>query len=133
LAADRRMLVDEQVDDLKLAVSEACTNAVEAHRRAGTGVPIRVLVFEMADRIEVHVIDHGGGFDPLSLPPHPRVTDPDRLNFERGLGVPLIRSLVDEVEFTRSGPGMTVRMVLFSSALAIAPAEPLPQVGRDDP
>ena len=32
VASSRRALADERVDDLKLAVSEACTNAIEANR-----------------------------------------------------------------------------------------------------
>jgi serine/threonine-protein kinase RsbW len=120
VVATRRTLIDERVDDLKLAVSEASTNAIEAHQAHGYAGPIRVSVFEAADRIEVHVADHGGGFDPAVLPPHPPVTDPDRLNFERGLGIPLIRSLMDEVEFIPSDTGMVVRMVLFGGAVDLA-------------
>ena len=42
-------------------------------------------------------------------------TDPDRLNFERGLGIPLIRSLVDDVRFESSGTGTAVWMTLFGA------------------
>ncbi len=31
IAASDSTLADERIDDLKLAVSEACTNAIEAH------------------------------------------------------------------------------------------------------
>jgi serine/threonine-protein kinase RsbW len=113
LASARRNLADERIDDLKLAVSEACTNAIEAHRLVGSSDRIRVQVFEGDERLEVQLSDHGPGFDPASLPEHPPVTDPDRLNFERGLGIPLIRTLVDHVEFLPSEKGTIVRMVLF--------------------
>ena len=59
------------------------------------------------------VVDQGHGFDPDDLLIHPPPTDPDRLNFERGLGIPLIRILVDDVEFRSSPQGTTVRMVVF--------------------
>ncbi len=62
--------------------------------------------------LEVRIEDRGGGFDPSTLPEHPPVTDPDRLKFERGLGIPLIRSLVDEVEIKSSSAGTAVRMVM---------------------
>ncbi len=68
---------------------------------------------ESGDRLEVQVEDRGPGFDPRALPEHPPVTDPDRLNFERGLGIPLIRSLVDEVAFVPAERGMSVRLVMF--------------------
>ena len=61
----------------------------------------------------VSVDDRGEGFDPTSLPEHPPVTDPERLNFERGLGIPLIRTLVDEVAFDSSDDGTSVTMTLY--------------------
>jgi hypothetical protein len=56
--------------------------------------------------------DEGGGFDPAALTPHPDVTKPARLQFERGLGIPLMRELADQVEFRHEGGGTTVRLVL---------------------
>ncbi len=113
LATARRNLADERIDDLKLAVSEACTNAIEAHRAARTSQPVTVQIWEADERLEVRVNDHGAGFDPHDLPEHPPVTDPDRLNFERGLGIPLIRTLVDTVDFLPLGDGTSVVMTLF--------------------
>ena len=113
LASSRRALADDRIDDLKLAVSEACTNAIEAH--ADDDIDERVIVRwrEDDDRLEVSVQDRGSGFDPNELPEHPPVTDPERLNFERGLGIPLIRTLVDEVSFDPSEHGTAVHMVMF--------------------
>ncbi len=115
LASARRELADERLDDLKLAVSEACTNAIEAHAAAAHLGPIGVRVWEANERLEVHIEDQGGGFDPQALRAPPEVTDPDRLNFERGLGIPLMRSLVDDVRFFRSagGAGTTVRLTIY--------------------
>ena len=116
LAASDSFLADERVDDLKLAVSEACTNAIEAHDAAGTEerVVVRCRTDDVA--VEVCVEDRGRGFDPAELPDHPPVTDPDRLKFERGLGIPLIRALVDEVEFSATGQGTAVRLVMRQGA-----------------
>jgi serine/threonine-protein kinase RsbW len=113
LATARRNLADQRVDDIKLAVSEACTNAIEAHAAAGVDEPVTVRVVEGDERIEILIEDHGDGFDPNDLLIHPAPTDPDRLNFERGLGIPLIRTLMDKVEFRSSPHGTTVRMVIF--------------------
>jgi serine/threonine-protein kinase RsbW len=113
LASARRALADDRIDDLKLAVSEACTNAIEAHTASKSDEPVHIEVWEAPDRVEVTIEDHGPGFDPDALPVHPPVTDPTRLNFERGLGIPLIRSLVDTVEFTPTGTGTLVRMTLY--------------------
>ena len=113
LAMSRREIEDERIDDLKLAVSEACTNAIEAHVDQQVNDRVTVRCQESADRIEVTVTDRGGGFDPDTLPEHPPVTDPERLNFERGLGIPLIRTLVDEADFASSDEGTAVRLVVF--------------------
>lgn len=112
LASSRRDMADERIDDLKVAVSEACTNAIEAHRKSGTELPVTIACEEYDDRIVVAVIDHGDGFDPATLPQHPPVTDPERLNFERGLGIPLIRTLVDEVEIESSDKGTRIALVI---------------------
>ena len=115
LAASDSNLADERIDDLKLAVSEACTNAIEAHDAAGSDERVLVRCRAGEDALEVCVEDRGHGFDPAELPDHPPVTDPDRLKFERGLGIPLIRALVDEVEFSSSGGGTAVRIVMWHS------------------
>ena len=113
LASSRRNLQDDRIDDLKLAVSEACTNAIEAHAEGDVDERVVVRWRETDDRLEVWVEDRGRGFDPGTLPEHPPVTDPERLNFERGLGIPLIRTLVDEVEFDPSESGTAVRMTMY--------------------
>jgi len=116
LAASDSTLADERIDDLKLAVSEACTNAIEAHDAAGSDERVLVRCRTADDSLEVCVEDRGRGFDPSQLPDHPPVTDPDRLKFERGLGIPLIRALVDEVEFSSTGQGTAVRLVMRHGA-----------------
>jgi len=113
LASSHRILAEERIDDLKLAVSEACTNAIEAHDAAAADEHVVVRLAEGDDRLEVSVDDRGEGFDPQSLPEHPPVTDPERLNFERGLGIPLIRTLVDEASFKSSDEGTSVRLTIY--------------------
>jgi serine/threonine-protein kinase RsbW len=110
-------LPDERVDDLKLAVSEACTNAIEAHGAADTAERVRLRCWTDERGLEVSVEDRGAGFDPASLPDHPPVTDPARLKFERGLGIPLIHALVDEVEITSSGQGTAVRLLMRNASV----------------
>jgi serine/threonine-protein kinase RsbW len=124
LASARRNIAADRIDDLKLAVSEACTNAIEANMssgKAGTDGaerPVRVTCWEAPERLEVCISDSGKGFDPDLLPEHPPVTDPDRLNFERGLGIPLIRSLVDDVRFESGDGGTSVWMTFFGGPAA---------------
>lgn len=107
-----------RLDDLRLAVSEACANAVEAYGRQGRpGTPIVLRLRAERGAIEVEIHDEAGGFDPDDLVPHPPVETPERLNHERGLGVPLMRALADEAEFKPEGAGTTVRLVLRDAAV----------------
>ena len=107
---------DERGADVRLAVSEACTNAVQAQARGASGggaePPISLAVRSSHRRLEVEVVDHGGGFDPATLRPHPEVTDPARLDHEGGLGIPLLHMLADEVTFTAVPGGTRVGRVL---------------------
>ncbi|MDQ6698221.1 MAG: ATP-binding protein [Actinomycetota bacterium] len=104
---------DERLDDLRLAVSEACTNAIEAQQRAAADrstAPITVRCWVEQGRAQVEIHDNGAGFDPRELAPHPPITDPARLDHEGGLGIPLIRLLSDAVEFRATDFGTTVAM-----------------------
>lgn len=110
-AATSSGLSGVRLDDLRLAVSEACANAIDAHHDLGTtGPPLRIRCEIEADAVTVLVEDRGGGFDPAGLIALPGVADPGRLQHERGLGVPLMRSLVDDVEFEATTSGTIVRL-----------------------
>lgn len=108
---------EERSADLRLAVSEACTNAIQAQLARRTNgdltTPI-VLRCSLGDGcIRLSVQDHGGGFDPGGVPVTPAATAHDRLEHEGGLGLPLIRLLADEIDF-RSTPGGTTVVMSFA-------------------
>lgn len=113
------LLDDERVDDLRVIVSEACTNAIEAMERRrpmggdGDGPGTIVVECHLSEvEVEVTITDEGSGFDPADLTDLPEVTDPTRLNIERGLGIPLIRALSDRAEISSGAAGTTVRAAL---------------------
>lgn len=106
---------DDRIDDLRIAVSEACTNAIEAHTTAGAADRVLIRCDLGEDRIEVAVTDRGGGFDPGGVETAPDAEAPDRLEYESGLGIPLMRVLVDETEFRASPSGTVVRLVVLRS------------------
>jgi serine/threonine-protein kinase RsbW len=110
MATSDTELPDERIDDLKIAVSEACTNAIEAHDAISADERVTLRCRALDGILEVEIEDRGQGFDVAALPDHPPPTDPDRLKLERGLGIPLIKALVDEVEFSSSASGTAVRM-----------------------
>jgi serine/threonine-protein kinase RsbW len=100
---------DETLHDLKLALTEACTNSVK-HAYAEGGEGIVDIVYELqSDRLAVEVGDAGAGFEPHD----PSGGNGDELS-EGGLGIEIIRAVTDEVEIEpREGGGSRLRFVKF--------------------
>lgn len=107
------MFPDGRVSDLRLAVSEACTNAIDAQQRLDRDESVVVRCSLAEDRVSVEIEDHGGGFTIDAVPSLPEIDDPDRMRHEHGLGVELIRSVADEVVFEEVDGGTIVRLVVF--------------------
>src|SRR5437588_8778906 len=59
-----RPLTDETLADLKLALTEACSNSVRHAYGDGEGV-VEITYEVRTDRFTIEVTDNGGGFDPL--------------------------------------------------------------------
>ena len=108
LVADE--LPDRRIDDLSLAVSEACANAIDAQRAIGQLEPVVIEIEVSPGSVAVTVTDHAGGFAPEAVDPLPSVEDPGRLRHEHGLGLPLMRSLSESVRFDRTAKGTAVRI-----------------------
>jgi serine/threonine-protein kinase RsbW len=107
--AGLRPLSDETLHDLKLALTEACTNSVRhAYHDGGEGKV--EIVYELEpDRLAVEVGDDGPGFEPER-----RLANGESDLAEGGLGIAIIRALADEVEIgDRSGGGSRLRFVKF--------------------
>lgn len=109
-------LSESRIADLKLVATELFTNAIEANCRASRGAqdavaPIRVRCTADAERVTLVVVDSGPGLD-ASHDPHPPGWDPRRLDYEHGLGLPLIQYLADDVDYLSSSAGTTATAVL---------------------
>ena len=104
---------DERIDALRIAVSEATTNAIEAHADLDQDERIVIRCNLGDDQIEVEVRDQGSGFSPEDLEALPDVDDPARLRHEHGLGLPLMRVLADEAEIRSGESGTAVRLVVY--------------------
>ena len=92
VASRQRFSVDD-IEDIKLAVAESCTNAIQHGLEDGT---IAIVCEVTADGIVVTVRDHGQG-PPLSAVEDERIGEAGRTE---ELGVFLIRALMDSVEYT---------------------------------
>ena len=101
-----------RLEDLRLAVSEACANAIDGEERAGSDAPLGLRIEVTDNAVTVTITDHGGGFRLAELAALPAATDPVRLRHERGLGITLMRTLVDDVRFSDTSDGTSVRLEL---------------------
>lgn len=99
---------EDTVQDVKIAVSEACTNAVKAHDSAFVAMPVRVVVRPAEGRVEFAVIDAGGGFDHKGGNGD-RSNEADAL-LESGIGLHIIQALFPDTEVgPNTDGGTTVR------------------------
>lgn len=109
---------DDRIEDLRVAVSEATTNAIQAHTSMDGADRIVIRCNLADDRIEVEVEDQGVGFDTEDVEVMPEMTDPARLEFEGGFGLPLMRVLADEAEIRSSPDGTAVKLVVYQKRRA---------------
>lgn len=89
--ANRLHFSIEEIEDVKLAVAEACTNCIQ---HASGGDQIEITCETQAHGLTVRVRDHGIGTTADEIQSR-RISEP-RVG---GLGVFLIRSLMDTVEY----------------------------------
>jgi serine/threonine-protein kinase RsbW len=101
-----RSFPDDVLADLKLALTEACTNSVRHAYDGGEGM-VEILYELHDDRLVVEVTDSGEGFEHDAT----AVDDTDEL-VEGGLGIAIIEALADELEIGRpNGGGSRLRFV----------------------
>jgi serine/threonine-protein kinase RsbW len=116
-AVARRSGVPESLlDEVRLAVGEACSRAVEAHAQHCPDQPVRVALSDEAGRFEIEVLNAGtspaagSGAGEALVPP--------------GFSLAVIAGLADDVQISETPSGTSVRMSwpLSDSLAAGSPA-----------
>ncbi len=137
-AVARRSGVDEALlDEVRLAVGEACSRAVEAHRRHCPAEPVKIEMTDQGERFVVVVSDHaptstapaagtaagtvagtnghgvsqGGPASTAAL-----VQGADDAGIPAGFGLAVISGLADDVRVSSTSSGVSVRMSWPSAA-----------------
>jgi len=111
-AVARRAGVDEAVlDEVRLAVGEACSRAVGLHRSGGITAPVRVILTEEEKQFSIEVGDEA----PRSIPGEqssgaPGASDDLEAEGEDDMGLAVISGLVDDVDVTADESGGLIRM-----------------------
>jgi serine/threonine-protein kinase RsbW len=84
--AEALSLPDPVIEDMRLAVTEACTNVVRHAYTDGHPGPVEILIHPAGDTLQVVVSDEGRGLGPSGDTSGP------------GLGLPLIAALAHTLE-----------------------------------
>ena len=102
----------DEIDDLKVAVSEACTNVIDHafpdSEKTDQPTAISLRFTSSKTGLQVEVEDYGVGFDPDNLP-KPELNEP---SVNGGLGLYLITQLTDEVHI-QSAPDSGTKIIMI--------------------
>jgi anti-sigma regulatory factor (Ser/Thr protein kinase) len=110
-AVARRGGVEETLlDEVRLAVGEACSRAVEAHQQQCPAEPVRVELRDCADRFEVVVTDRVPNDDPAGSASEGISSDLAELNGDLNLGFAVIAGLADDVDISSTSSGVEITM-----------------------
>jgi len=101
----------DRVDEVRMAVVEACINAFEHSHASERRVEITFRLFGAAgpERLEIRVHDRGVGFQPDRVEV-PNLAEKLKGERKRGWGLKIIQGLMDEVEILSGSQGTTVVM-----------------------
>lgn len=101
----------DRIDEVRMAVVEACINALEHSRAADREVFVtfEVLGEKEPEKLRITVRDSGVGFSPEELA-EPTIEEKLKSQRKRGWGLKIIRGLMDEVEIHSGSEGTTIVM-----------------------
>ncbi|KUL35630.1 anti-sigma regulatory factor [Streptomyces sp. NRRL F-4489] len=119
-AVARRAGVDEAVlDEVRLAVGEACSRAVGLHESHGLSAPVRVVLIEDEKKFSIEVGDEVPGSGAAAAAGAGAGESDAEGEDEMGLAV--ISGLVDDVEVTSGEGGGRIRMSWPAHATPVLP------------
>jgi len=105
--AQVRQLEDETLADLKLALTEACSNSIRHAYEAGREGVVDIRYELNGKALAVEVADEGGGFELEAAAAENGDLD------EGGLGLAIIRSVTDELAVESHERGSRLRFVKY--------------------
>jgi serine/threonine-protein kinase RsbW len=108
--AEKAGFDQERQEQIALAVDEACTNVIKHAHKFDARRLIDIQILVDAQKISITITDRGRGFNAAKL------KDPDLQKYAResrhgGLGIYLIKTLMDEVQFDFD-PGVKNQVLL---------------------
>jgi anti-sigma regulatory factor (Ser/Thr protein kinase) len=105
-AVARRSGVPETLlDEVRLAVGEACSRAVEAHRQHCPSEPVRIALTGQDGRFEIEVINASARPSPAAGP-----SSSEGILAPAGFSLAVIAGLADDVQISETPAGTSVKM-----------------------
>jgi len=105
-------MTPDRVDEVRMAVLEACINAFEHSGSEDGKVSLTFSVLgegTVPEKLQIRVEDSGVGFEPADVK-DPNIEDKLKAESKRGWGLKIIRGLMDEVDILSNDDGTTVIM-----------------------
>lgn len=101
----------DRIDEVRMAVVEACINAFEHSHSPDRKVymTFEILGEQEPESLRITVRDTGIGFSPGALP-EPTIEQKLKADRKRGWGLKIMRGLMDEVDIRSGADGTTVVM-----------------------
>ncbi len=95
----------EDIDNIELAVDEACANVIEHGYESDT--PDKSITIRMEidpSKLVLTIIDQGKNFDPRARK-HPDINQLINMKRDGGLGISLIKRVMDAIDYRRTPEG----------------------------
>jgi serine/threonine-protein kinase RsbW len=109
--AEFMSMSSDKIDEIRMAVVEACINSFEHSAADDRKVYIRFAVVgsEEPERLDIEIKDTGVGFDPGDVE-EPKIEEKLRAARKRGWGLQIIKGLMDDVNIRSDAHGTTILM-----------------------
>lgn len=101
------------INQIVLAVDEACTNIIKYTHKYDDKNNIEVTILNVKDEIKVIIFYKGDGFDPN------KVKNPDMIEYFKnykvgGLGIPMMRKFMNKIEYQHQNPDLNTLVLIKS-------------------
>ncbi len=103
---------DKEVSEITLAVDEACTNVIKHAYKENPEAEFEIKIIASGAEFEIVIRDWGHGFDPEKVPV-PNIKEKVKRHKAGGLGIFMMRKLMDTVEYHGENSVNEVRLVRY--------------------
>ncbi|MDX1503557.1 MAG: ATP-binding protein [Thermoanaerobaculia bacterium] len=109
--AEYMQMSSDKIDEVRMAVVEACINSFEHSDATDRKVYLTFAVLgdDEPEKLQISIRDTGHGFEPTEVE-EPRIEEKLRSERKRGWGLKIIQGLMDEVEIHSGRDGTRVVM-----------------------